>query len=333
VPARYETNVGGDWYDAMLLNDGTLAVCVGDVVGHGLAAATAMGQLRNAIRAYLLEDISPGQVLRRLNRYARSIGDGAFSTTVIATLDPARETWRFASAGHPPPLVLTDGKLRLLELTGPPIGSLDDFDYELVEAAVPRPAAVILYTDGLVERRGTRLEDGLARLLEVATDSISSGSADAEALVERMLDGDGPADDVAVLVVEVLGTGPLALELLAEPSQLAVLRDELRPWLRSQGLDDATCHDVIVAVDEAASNAVEHPRDPQSAMFRVEGHVDGDELVIRISDSGRWREQTSPTDRGRGLFFMRELMSDVEIREGDGGTEVVLRRGLRTPPR
>ena len=109
VPARYEANVGGDWYDAVLLSDGTLAVCVGDVVGHGLAAATAMGQLRNAIRAYLLEDISPGQVLRRLNRYARSIGEGAFSTTVIATLDPSRTSWCFASAGHPPPVVVSDG--------------------------------------------------------------------------------------------------------------------------------------------------------------------------------------------------------------------------------
>jgi serine phosphatase RsbU (regulator of sigma subunit) len=176
----------------------------------------------------------PGEVLRRLNRYARSIGDGAFSTTVVATLDPSRETWRFASAGHPPPLVLTEGELRLLELTGPPIGSLDDFDYGQVEAVVTRAASVILYTDGLVERRGARLEDGLARLLDVASESISSGSADAEALVERMLEGEGPADDVAVLVVELLGTGPLALELEAEPSQLAVLREELRPWLRSQ---------------------------------------------------------------------------------------------------
>jgi PAS domain S-box-containing protein len=333
VPARYETNVGGDWYDAMLLSDGTLAICVGDVVGHGLAAATAMGQLRNAIRAYLLEDISPGQVLRRLNRYAHSIGDGAFSTTVVATLDPSRETWRFAGAGHPPPVVLVDGELRLLELKGPPIGSLDDFGYELLEEVVPRPAAVVLYTDGLVERRGARLEDGLARLLEVAAESIASGSADAEALVERMLGGEGPADDVAVLVVQLLGAGPLALELAAEPSQLAVLRDELRPWLRSQGLDEETCQDVIVAVVEAASNAIEHPHDPRSPVFRVEGRVDGEELVVRIFDSGRWREPSLWTDRGRGLFFMGELMSNVEIREGDAGTEVVLRRGLGTRPR
>jgi PAS domain S-box-containing protein len=333
VPARYESNVGGDWYDAMLLSDGTLAVCVGDVVGHGLAAATAMGQLRNAIRAYLLEDISPGQVLRRLNRYARSIGEGAFSTTIVATLDPSRQTWRFACAGHPPPLAVVEGELRLLELKGPPIGALDDFEYEALEAVVTRPTVVALYTDGLVERRGARLEDGLGRLLEVATESICAGSADAEALAQSMLGGEGPADDVAVLVVQVLGAEPLSLELAAEPSQLAALRRELRAWLRSQGLDPATGEEVVVAVVEAAANAIEHPHDPRSSVFRIEGRVTGDELVVRVSDSGRWREQSLPTDRGRGLFFMRELMSHVEIREGDGGTEVVLRRGLRARPR
>jgi PAS domain S-box-containing protein len=328
VPARYEANVGGDWYDAMLLSDGTLAVCVGDVVGHGLAAATAMGQLRNAIRAYLLEDISPGQVLRRLNRYARSLGEGAFATTVVATLDPSRTSWCFASAGHPPPIVVSEGHARFLELVGPPVGAVDEFEYEAQEEVLSRPAIAILYTDGLVERRGTRLEDGLARLLELVGESIRSGSADAEALVSAMLEGEGPADDVAVLVVEALAAPPLSLELPADPSQLAVLRGELRPWLRSHGLTEQESHDVLVAVDEAASNAIEHPLDPRSGLFHVEGRVHGEELVVRVSDSGRWREQTGPTDRGRGLSFMRRLMSDVEIVESDGGTEVLLRRGL-----
>jgi len=331
VPARHEANVGGDWYDGMLLSDGTIAVCVGDVVGHGLPAATAMGQLRNAIRAYLLEDISPGQVLRRLNRFAQSVGEGAFSTTIVATLDTSRTTWRFASAGHPPPLVLTDGSPRFLELRGPPLGALDDFDYEVVEEVLSRPASVILYTDGLVERRRARLEDGLARLLELATETLSPGSAGAEALVERMLEGEDPVDDVAVLLVEAAAAQPLSLELPTEPSQLAVLRAQLRPWLRSHGLDQQACHDVLVAIGEAASNAIEHPRDPQSAVFRVDGRVVDGELVIRVADSGRWRDQSLPTDRGRGLSFMRQLMSGVEILEGNGGTEVVLRRALPVP--
>jgi PAS domain S-box-containing protein len=328
VPARHEANVGGDWYDAILLDDGTLAVCVGDVVGHGLAAATAMGQLRNAIRAYLLEDISPGQVLRRLNRYARSIGEGAFSTTVIATLDPTRTTWCFASAGHPPPLVVSNGRARFLDLRGPPIGAMDEFDYEATQEVFSRPTTAILYTDGLVERRGALLEDGLARLLELVEGSAETGSASAAALVDGMLEGEDPVDDVALLVVESLPTPPLSLELESDPSQLAVLRGELRPWLLAHGLAEQELHDVLVAVGEAASNAIEHPRDAQSAVFRVEGSASGDELVIRVSDSGRWREQVEKGSRGRGLSLMRSLMGDVQIVENDAGTEVVLRCGL-----
>jgi PAS domain S-box-containing protein len=327
VPARQEANVGGDWYDAILLDDGTLAFCVGDVVGHGLAAATAMGQLRNAIRAYLLEDISPGQVLRRLNRYARSLGEGAFSTTVVATLDPTRTIWCFASAGHPPPLVVSDGRARYLELHGPPVGAMDEFDYEATQETLTRPARAILYTDGLVERPGP-LAKGLAQLLELGQESADEGPVEAAGLVRAMLGGGDPVDDVALLVVQTLPTPPLSLELESDPSQLAVLRGELRPWLRAHGLEEQEIHDVVVAVGEAASNAIEHPRDVQADVFRVEASVSGGELVIRVSDSGRWREQVESGRRGRGLSFMRSLMEDVQIVENDAGTEVVLRRGL-----
>ena len=128
-----------------------------------------------------------------------------------------------------------------------------------------------------------------------------SGSARAEALVTAMLLGrDGPADDVAVLVVEVEAAEPFSLELPTEPTQLAVLRDELRPWLRSHGLDEQAVRDVLVAIGEAATNAIEHPRDSTKAVFRVEGRLGDGELVVRVSDSGRWREPSLPTDRGRG---------------------------------
>ena len=324
VPAWEEAHVGGDWYDAVVLDDGTLAVSVGDVVGHGLPAATAMGQLRNAIRAYLLDGISPAQVLKRLNRYAASMGEGAFATAVVATLDPERTTWCVASAGHPPALLVADGGARFLSRGGPPVGSTDDFDYEQVGETIEGPGTLVLFTDGLVERRGQRLEDGLARLRRLVSETAA---ADAQGLVDAMLEGDPPADDVAVLVVEVV-SAPFALELPIDASGLRILRGELRNWLVTQGLGEAECNDVVVAVSEAAANAIEHPRDPRRAHFRVDGRVQHGELMIRISDSGHWREQTFPTDRGRGLTFMREFMSEVEIVESDDGTEVILRRGL-----
>ena len=286
-----------------------------------------MGQLRNAIRAYLLEDISPGQVLRRLNRYAGSLGEGAFATTVIATLDASRTSWRFAGAGHPPPLVVAGGQARYLELGGPPIGAVDEFHYEAAEEALELPATVILYSDGLVERRGSTLEDGLARLRGLVEDAAREAWPSA-ALVDVMLEGEGPADDVALLVVDALAPGPFSIELDSDPSQLAVLRRKLRPWLRAHGLDEQDAHDVLVAVDEASSNAIEHPRDPHRPVFRVEARVEGDELVFRVSDSGLWREAVENASRGRGLAFMRSLMARVEILENRTGTEVVLRRAL-----
>jgi anti-sigma regulatory factor (Ser/Thr protein kinase) len=165
-------------------------------------------------------------------------------------------------------------------------------------------------------------------LQELVEAAAREGQLSASAIVEGMLEGEDPADDVALLVVEALEVGPLSLDLDAEASQLAGLRRKLRPWLRGQGLDEQESHDVLVAVDEAAANAIEHPRDPRSAVFHVEGDAAADELVIRVSDSGRWREQVERGTRGRGLDFMRKLMADVQIYENDDGTQVVLRRPL-----
>ena len=121
---------------------------------------------------------------------------------------------------------------------------------------------------------------------------------------------------------------PFSLVLPTDASQLAVLRSELGPWLRLQGLDERAAHDVLVATGEAASNAIEHPCDPRNAVFRVEGRVDDGELVIRVSDSGRWRGPSLLSRRGRGLAFMRGLVSDVEVVESGRGTDVVLRQHL-----
>lgn len=217
----------------------------------------------------------------------------------------------------------TGDSARFLSRGGPRVGSTDDFDYDRVEETIEGLGTVVL-SDGLIERRGRKLEDGLARLLELVS---KTAAADAQGLVDAMLEGDPPADDVAVLVAEVV-SAPFALELPIDATGLRYLRGELSSWLVTQGLGAAECDDVVVAVSEAAANAIEHPRDPRRPHFRVDGRVHRGELVIRISDSGHWREPTFPTDRGRGLTFMRRFMSEVEIIESDEGTEVILRRGL-----
>jgi anti-sigma regulatory factor (Ser/Thr protein kinase) len=132
----------------------------------------------------------------------------------------------------------------------------------------------------------------------------------------------------AAALAELASPPALSLQLPAEPGQLAVLRRELRPWLRAYGLDEHARNDVLVAVGEAAANAIEHPHDPRHPSFVVAARVEGDELVVLVSDSGEWREPSRPTERGRGVPFMRELMSEVVVRKGASGTEVTLRRRL-----
>lgn len=200
LPATDELMIGGDWYDAIELGDGRLAVLVGDCVGHGLHAATLMGGLRSASRALLLGDHRPASVIESLDRFARSL-PGAIGTTVAyAVVDEVEGTITYSSAGHPPALVLDDEGTRWL--SGPvdvPLGvSTDRRRREHVEA-LGSTAALVLYTDGLVERRSEPLETGLARLAAALADI---GPRCAAQIADRILDAlpSDRADDVAVLV-------------------------------------------------------------------------------------------------------------------------------------
>jgi PAS domain S-box-containing protein len=210
VAARYEAasgvlEVGGDWYDTFALADGRVGVAVGDVVGHGLEAAAAMGRLRTALAALAPRADGPGELLSFLDEFSAGPNGAEFATACCATLDPATGELRYASAGHPPMLVAPPGggpPRRLEEgrsgpLYGRPAG-------ERAEAAtVLEPgAALVLYSDGLVERRGEPITVGLERL-EAAL--AAAGDAGAEALCDRLVEELGVArareDDVVVLAL------------------------------------------------------------------------------------------------------------------------------------
>lgn len=207
-PALQGIEVGGDWYDILELESGAVAVVVGDVVGRGLGAAGIMGQLCHAVRAYALEDPSPGSVLSRLNRFIEKTGEDPFATVVYAVFDPALGTLRVANAGHPPPLRLnSDGTASFLQHnSGPPIGAVTDNVYEEEAVQLTPGCRLLLYTDGLVEDRRTALTAGLEKLREAAM----KGPADIEDFCDYVLDrlssGRDVQDDIAVLV---LGAVPL----------------------------------------------------------------------------------------------------------------------------
>ena len=201
-------SVGGDWYDVFLLPEGTLAVAIGDVIGRGLGAASVMGKLRNALRAYALELSSPSEVLQRMNRLLQHLDPEQMATVLYGTIDPADLTFRFASAGHMAPIIREpDGSVRVTTVEGgPPIGAPSGWSFtDKVERLEPG-TSVVLYTDGLVERRDASLDDGFRRLSELCQAELAPEEL-CDAIVEELTDDGHLDDDVAFLVIQAVPLG------------------------------------------------------------------------------------------------------------------------------
>ncbi|MFG1996562.1 SpoIIE family protein phosphatase [Actinoplanes sp. NPDC048988] len=199
-PAGAQTEVGGDFYELTML-EGRLLVAIGDVAGHSLHAATVMAEVRHAVRAYAVEGHPPGKVLSLVNRFMRTVLPAESATICLLTLDPATGSVRLASAGHLPPLLHTpDGGARYLEPRGPLLGinapRPDDLEFVL-----PLGGTLVLYTDGLVERRDADIDVGLAALAE-ASSTIEPDLDDFGRRLLTQLGGTGQqADDIAVVAL------------------------------------------------------------------------------------------------------------------------------------
>ncbi|MBB3677184.1 SpoIIE family protein phosphatase [Modestobacter versicolor] len=206
-PASGTLEVGGDWYDVVDLPGGRYGVVVGDVVGRGLPAAAVMGQLRSAIRALLLESHSPGHVLGALDRFAELVPGATCSTVFCAVIDPAAGTLRYSSAGHVPAIVVDrDGSSRFLTAAGSlPLAVVDDLVRPERDVDLAPGSTLLLYTDGLVERRDEDLDQGMARAAEAVCEGRAlAPSALADLLTDQLL-ADAPDDDVAFLVYRAPG--------------------------------------------------------------------------------------------------------------------------------
>ncbi|MCZ2858662.1 SpoIIE family protein phosphatase [Blastococcus sp. VKM Ac-2987] len=201
-PATGTLEVGGDWYDVVDLPDGGYGVVVGDVVGRGLPAAAVMGQLRSAGRALLLESRSPAHVLAALDRFAALVPGAAVSTVFCAVIDPRAGTLCYSSAGHLPALLVEHGGApRLLAAgRGLPLAVVERCERVETELALPAGSTLLLYTDGLVERRDEVLDDGIARAVAALVEGRHLAPAELKVrLTERLL-GDAPGDDVAFVL-------------------------------------------------------------------------------------------------------------------------------------
>jgi PAS domain S-box-containing protein len=341
--ARYEpgengTAVGGDWYDAVALPSGRVALAVGDVVGRGIEAASTMGQMRSALRAILMQADDTGRMADRLNRFTLSLGsDEAMMTTVVlAILEPGTGTLRFTNAGHPPPLLIgADGHAAYLdERPAPPMGVLATPRYKQHTARLQPGATLVLYTDGLVEEPTEVLDVGLERLRDAARGAGSDVDATCELLLQTASRDAARSDDVTLLVVrlqETLGAR-VTLEVSNESGGLYTLRQTLRRWLVEHGADADETEDVIMACNEACENAVEHGYGFGADLFAVEFAYDDGEITLGVRDNGAWREPQMTPDRGRGLPLMRKLMDVVDVRPRPGGTTVRMTRRLAAAP-
>ena len=330
MPSAEHAQSGGDWYDLLPLEDSRVALVVGDVVGHGPAAAAVMGQLRSAVAAYLLDGHGPAAALERLDRFAARVADAGGSTCACLVLDASDGALTWATAGHPPAvLVEPDGTARLLTgAAGAVLGLTPREPYREAHAVLPAGGSLVLYTDGLVERRGEVLDVGLGRLVRAAGAAADLPPDDlASALVGGSLGDHAPADDVALLVVRAVPP-PLLARLPAAPPSLAVMRRRVRHWAAAAGLAADTVDDLQLALGEAAANAVEHAY-PAGTAAEFDVSLSRDRtggVQVSVRDDGRWRP--APADRGfrgHGLRVLHELGQDLHIDRAPNGTRVRFR--------
>ncbi|MFF5029828.1 SpoIIE family protein phosphatase [Streptomyces collinus] len=325
-PATRPLEVGGDWYDTVALADGRIGIVVGDCVGRGLQAASVMGQLRSACRALMLQDPSPARTLMALDQFAASV-PGALCTTVFCgVLDPGTGELTYSSAGHPPGILAhPDGTTRLLEEgRSLPLAVRPGRDRPQTSCTLPARATLLLYTDGLVERRRRPLSDGIDQAGAAVQDGRDVPVDDlATRIMARLAPDGGYDDDVALLLYR--HPAPLQVSFPAESAQLAPVRKALRSWLAQCELPPRDVQNVLVAAGEACANAIEHGHrhaPGQAVRLRAEALVD--HLRLTVADSGLWKapQPERNTHRGRGITLMRAMMEQVTITPGPSGTTV-----------
>ncbi|MCE6998335.1 SpoIIE family protein phosphatase [Saccharothrix sp. S26] len=332
-PAARPLEIGGDWYDTVALPDGRIGIVVGDCVGRGLKAAAVMGQLRSACRALLLQETGPARTLMALDHFAAGLPGALCTTAFCGVLDPATGHLTYSSAGHPPAILAhPDGTTRLLEEgRSTPLAVRPGVNRPEAECTLPARATLLMYTDGLVERRRRPLTEGIDQAGAAVQDGRDTALDElATRVMDRLAPAGGYDDDVALLLYR--HPAPLELTFPAESAQLAPVRRTLRSWLEQCGLPPQAMQSVLVAAGEACANAIEHGyrgTTPDEVRLRAEALV-GD-LYLTVADTGRWKTPQPELNahRGRGVALMRALMQRVTITPGPVGTTVDMH--LRIP--
>lgn len=325
------TAVGGDWFDAFPLSGGRLGLVIGDVAGRGVAAAARMGQLRSVARAYAVEGHGPVDVVARLNLYHQALRADDMTTLVYAVIEPDLGRLRLVNAGHPPPVVsVPGGTPRLLEGACPALGIAEICNPPEIVVDFPPGATLVLYTDGLVERRLDGIGPGVSRLLSAMGDADGDVESVCTHVVDACLGPEQVDDDVTALFVRavpVLGE-KVRFTLTPDPDALAAMRRMLRRWLGEMGAAPDDTASIVMAANEAWQNAIEHGHDFAPVPVAVRFEREDDDVVITVRDAGGRGRPPGDPDRGRGLDLMNGLVDSTRFDFGShrGGVAVLRRR-------
>jgi serine phosphatase RsbU (regulator of sigma subunit)/anti-sigma regulatory factor (Ser/Thr protein kinase) len=331
-PATESLEVGGDWYDAFWLPNGHLALVVGDVVGHGLDAAITMGHVRGAVRT-IARFAKPAELLSHLDDFVATVPGAQSATVAYIEYDPDSGQMWYASAGHPPALLVSPGghARYLWDGRSQPLGFGRGQPRTQASGMVGHEGVLLLYTDGLIERRTAALDVGLERLLAAVEDDWRKPPQDLTDLVlERMTGSDTTGDDVCMLAMRASPTrGGFYFGFTAALLDIARCRHGLREWLREQAVPRDDEQLILLAVGEAVSNAVEHGHAKQPGLVEVSASINADgEVFVSVTDSGHWIERPPTPGRGRGLHIMEATMDRIELDTSGIGTEIRLMRHL-----
>jgi anti-sigma regulatory factor (Ser/Thr protein kinase) len=275
---------------------------------------------------------TPAMVVSRINDFLSHFDPGIMATMFVGCIG-GDGVLRYANAGHLPPLVIdAHGHAHIVEESAePPLGSVDFWSYRQRHLEVVAGSTLILYTDGLVERRGRPMDEGLEALRQAAEAPWTNLDSLCSRLFESGQADSKPSDDVAVLALR-LGADRIPEEIHtkidADPRGLAPLRRSLRSWLAVSGADEQQTQDVLVAVGEAAANAIEHAHGPGRGVVEIDGAERDGVLEITVRDRGVWREPRG-VNRGLGRSLMKAMMDEVRFHTDETGTIVTLTKRVR----
>jgi len=335
------TSAGGDWFDAVAQRDGRVALIVGDVVGHGVAASGVMGQLRAVLRDRLDDGAGILEALGAADRFARRSPGAHAATVCLAELDPVAGELTYCTAGHPPPLVVSpSGETRFLSRTGgSPLATGGTFP--IGTARLAPGELLLLYTDGVIERPGRDHRTGAEELAEVAANCATGralrepGSSAASRVctqaVELLVRATGHHDDITLLAAErVPVVAPLALDLPPDPAFLRAAREEIGGWLAAAGAGSQDAFAIQHALGELMTNAIEHAR----TVVAVRGSLTvSGQISVSVRDEGAWIEPSVSPTRGRGLAMASRLVDSLHMEPSSSGTTALLTHTLHQPAR